>query len=353
MPGIGAGICWREVWFTLQAAEAAALPPYLGSMIRGALGHLLRAELCERGECRQGCLEPDTCRYFTLFERSRAADGRNLPKPFVLLAPPPPGLEQIALGAPVSPPYALVAPRPGQPLPVLRAETGWPIPRSGRLQFGMRFLGSVSPLAPAVIAAVARHGLRLGGVPFQLLAAHGRGGDSLWDSNCPSIPPQMPCLDSLQAPPENATSVRIAFLSPTLFKVGQSVCFEPGQFAARFFEHCMVRAMQIYEAFHLSSGRTPWQAAPDVRVTLAGHRLFHYELPRHSFRQSKWLDFDGVVGYLDLEGALGPGMPWARMAEVLHFGQKAVFGLGKLRVFVLDSRNIQNSGNAISRTHSP
>jgi CRISPR/Cas system endoribonuclease Cas6 (RAMP superfamily) len=76
--------------------------------------------------------------------------------------------------------------------------------------------------------------------------------------------------------------------------------------------------------------------APDVRARIAGHRLFHYLLPRHSYRQDKWMDFDGMVGYLDLEGDLDAGMPFARAAEVLHFGQKATFGLGKVRVLVLE-----------------
>lgn len=69
---------------------------------------------------------------------------------------------------------------------------------------------------------------------------------------------------------------------------------------------------------------------------LVGHRLFHYKLPRHSYRQDKWLEFDGVVGYLDLAGGFGSAMPWARAAEVLHFGQKSAFGLGKVRVLVLE-----------------
>jgi hypothetical protein len=69
---------------------------------------------------------------------------------------------------------------------------------------------------------------------------------------------------------------------------------------------------------------------------VAGHRPFHYELPRHSFWQDKWLDFDGVVGYIDLAREAGGLMPWARAAEALHFGQKSAFGLGKVRMLVLE-----------------
>jgi hypothetical protein len=76
--------------------------------------------------------------------------------------------------------------------------------------------------------------------------------------------------------------------------------------------------------------------APPAHAEMVGHRLYHYELPRHSFRQDKWLDFDGVLGYIDLAGKLGAAMPWAPAAEVLHFGQKAAFGLGQVRVLVLE-----------------
>ena len=60
---------WREAWLTLEAAEPATLPPYLGSTLRGALGHLLRAALCEGSECGHECQRPETCRYYSLFEQ--------------------------------------------------------------------------------------------------------------------------------------------------------------------------------------------------------------------------------------------------------------------------------------------
>ena len=80
----------------------------------------------------------------------------------------------------------------------------------------------------------------------------------------------------------------------------------------------------------------PWVEAPPIRAEMIGHRLFHYDLPRHSYRQDKWLDFDGAIGYFDLAGSIGPAMPWARAAEVLHFGPTSAFGLGKVRFLVLE-----------------
>jgi hypothetical protein len=46
------------------------------------------------------------------------------------------------------------------------------------------------------------------------------------------------------------------------------------------------------------------------------------------------MHFDGLLGYFDLEGELGPAMPFIQAAEALHFGQKATFGLGLVRCLV-------------------
>lgn len=337
MPGPCPELYWRDLWLTLDCTHPATLPPFVGSAIRGALGHLLRAGLCQApAACAHECRHPETCRYFTLFERSRSATGLNLPKPFILLAPPPLGLEEVALGGPVNLPYRTGPPRPPESIPTLSASAGWPMPEGASLLFGLRLLGAVSSLAPAILHALARHGLSVSGAAFRLRSAHTAAGLSLYDWRYPAVPPQMPPIQTLSTEPESPSRIRIAFLSPAVFKIDNTPSFDPAVFAARFFEHALARATQVHHAFCSPAARPPRLDPPAVEPTLTGHRLFHYTLPRHSYRQEKWLDFDGVVGYLDLAGDLAAGMPWARAAEVLHFGQKATFGLGKLRVFVLD-----------------
>jgi len=53
--------------------------------------------------------------------------------------------------------------------------------------------------------------------------------------------------------------------------------------------------------------------------------------------------FDGVVGYMDLMGDLTPAMPFFRAAEILHFGQKATFGLGEVRCLQMDNEHGKRS----------
>ncbi|MGJ5818180.1 CRISPR system precrRNA processing endoribonuclease RAMP protein Cas6 [Paludibaculum fermentans] len=159
-------------------------------------------------------------------------------------------------------------------------------------------------------------------------AGHGRGCDL--DCVCwGQVAQTMPAIVEAAA-----RRIRLVFLTPTVFKLERAATFRPEDFAARFFEHSLGRAVQMHRT--CSQMRLPWVEAPAMRVELRAHRLFHYELPRHSFRQEKWLDFDGVVGWMELEGDVTQAMMWARSAELLHFGQKAAFGLGRVRVLVLE-----------------
>jgi len=79
---------------TLRALERTVLPPYLGSTLRGALGHALKDAACvvEHRDCRR-CPLQDTCAYPYLFETPVPLDIRELrgqthaPLPF-LIEPP-------------------------------------------------------------------------------------------------------------------------------------------------------------------------------------------------------------------------------------------------------------------------
>jgi len=48
------------------------------------------------------------------------------------------------------------------------------------------------------------------------------------------------------------------------------------------------------------------------------------------------MSFDGLVGHFDISGDLDEVHRLARVAEIIHVGQKTTFGLGKIRVDVLE-----------------
>ena len=326
---------YREAWLALEAQEEGELPPYLGSTLRGALGHLLRRALCDGPGCGDSCLRPESCRYYALFEQARPADGGSAPKPMILEPPLNQELEEIALGAPVRLPYCSGPPLARETVPTLRNEHVLRAEQGAILHAGLRLVGPLSAALAGILSAVDRHGLQLGGIRFRLRAARDAAGRMLFDRQFPEIPPQQPALLRLSAEPERARRVRIVFQTPAMLKLGRKVSFDPAEFAARFFEHSLARAVQVHNC--LTGGpRLPWMELPRLETELVGYRLFHYHLPRFTFRQQKRLDFDGMIGFLDLKGDFDPVMPYARAAEVLHWGQKATFGLGKVRVLILE-----------------
>ncbi|MGA8025515.1 MAG: CRISPR system precrRNA processing endoribonuclease RAMP protein Cas6 [Bryobacteraceae bacterium] len=324
-------IWWREAWLTIEALEPATLPPWLGSGIRGALGHLFRSALCDGAGCGHDCQRPGSCRYYSLFEAKREGA-----KPFVLMAPPLPGLEAIAMGGPVHLPFRTGPPRSGETIPTLLCEAGWKLSPGAALRFGLRLFGELSNVLPAAIEGIAKFGLDLGGYRFRLASAHDHSGQLLYDCKFSSVPVQMPRSEKLLCEPEKVRRLRVVFLTPVLFKPKnqQTPTFSPNVFAARFFEHSLGTAVKIYQV--CSGEKLPWVDPPCLDCGLIAHKLFRYDLPRHSYRQDKWLDFDGVIGYMDFAGELDAAMPWARAAEVMHFGQKAAFGQGAVRVIVLE-----------------
>lgn len=324
-PGWLEQLWWRDVWLTFEATAPGALPPFLGSSIRGALGGLFRNVLCASGECVNDCAQPDNCRYHALFEQ--AAGGT---KPYVVLSPLPPGLEEIVLGSQVSPPWNV---RFGpHAVPVLSCQVDSMIARGSKLRFGLRFVGALSNALPAVVSALALMPFSMAGCSFKLQTAEDGFGLRVFDARAPHSPPQMPHRCFLWPEAESARRIRVLFQTPTLLKVGADTTFEPVEIASRFVDNCVatVRRMQ-----RTCTGReAPFVDVP--KLSLAAHRLFGYDLPRQSVRQGRWLHFDGIVGSIDLAGDASSAMPWIRAAEIFHFGQKAAFGMGAIRVLNLE-----------------
>lgn len=74
-------IPYLRLRMTLEAQEPAALPPFHGSMLRGAFGHALRRTACTMGPEQPcaSCLLRHACAYTRLFEPYTAGE----PPPFL------------------------------------------------------------------------------------------------------------------------------------------------------------------------------------------------------------------------------------------------------------------------------
>lgn len=328
-------ITYREAWLSLEATAPGDLPPYIGSIIRGALGHLVRPLLCDGSGCGHTCQKPTSCRYYSLFEKSRTADGRNAAKALIVEPPVLPELESIALGGPVRRPFQTRAPRAGECLPDLLNDHLLGVEPGGVLNVGIRLLGAGAAALPAIIDEIGRQGFDLHGVPFLLRTARDSAGRLLYDRRIPRVPAQFPAPMHLTSEPERARRIRLVFETPTVYKLADSPTFQPADFGLRFWGHALARAVQVHDSL-MDKPALGWIEPPPIECRIVGHRLFRYVLPRRSYTQDRRLNFDGVIGHIDLEGNLDAAMPFARAAEILHFGQKAAFGLGRVRVLVLE-----------------
>jgi len=312
---------WEDRWLDAVAEGPLDLPAYTGSTVRGALGTVIRPELCARkgqyGEvCGEVCGEPERCPFYSLFEQSRAANGQggNIPKPMLLEAPLMAGLRAIAAGATVQEPFVI---SPGRPLAELRNDRRIGVPDGTRFTIGLRALGAAAAALDGVAEAVRQKGLAVKGGHVRLLGVRSERAS----------------FANMQLEGAGARRLRLVLATPLLIRAKTGICQEPVALGKAVLDQALVRAVTLYNTFFAKSGaKLPFVEPGFPGVSLTSHRLFTYKLERQSYRQGRWMNFDGVVGWLEWEGQIQQIAPWLRAAEILHIGQKATFGLGKVEI---------------------
>jgi hypothetical protein len=299
---------------TLRAEAPAVLPPFKGSLLRGAFGHALRRLACSLGPAQAcpDCVLRRTCVYPRVFETLIEDD-------------PPPFLR----GLPTSPRPYVFEPgtderlfAPGDPLP-----------------FDLLLFGQAADLQAWALLAIermARSGLGRDRHPFVLETADastGNGWQTVYAAGriSPALAAVQPLLPS--GAPLDDRQVALRFLTPTRLLVRGTLveepAFRPLVFAA------LRRALEL-SWFHLPGAQLDWHFRPlldlasGIRVTARSLHWHHWE--RYSNRQGRKIEMGGFEGTIHLEGDLAPFAPLLRMAEVLHIGKGATFGLGRVAV---------------------
>ena len=302
----------RRLRFTLAAEAPASLPPYLGSLLRGAFGHALRRVGCEAGSgsCSGSDPEHRACPYPRLFEPFA---GRR--RPFLA-------------GEPVAPRPYLFEPR----------SRGGELRTGDRLEFDLLLIGSARDLQDPAVEAVremARTGLGADRRAFRLIET--------------SVAEAAP---GPEAPPGDAELRRLTlrWLTPVrLISGGRRLHRLP-------VEELVDRAVQRLAALaHLfddgpeprEGDREPWRAAARA-VQVERSELRWLDLHRYSNRQRRRHALGGLVGEMRLRGDLAPLRKLLQGIEIFHVGKGTTFGLGRLEV-VRDSANLQDSGAVLMK----
>jgi hypothetical protein len=297
----------------LRATTRAHLPPFKGSLLRGAFGHALRKAVCMMGPAQEcvDCRLRQACVYTRIFETFIEGD-------------PPPFLKGID-----------TAPRPYIFEPRTEAQGFAP---GDPLEFDLLLLGQAVDLQAYALLTVERMaaaGLGRDRFPFELAEVHALEPSGAWrtvfaDGRVISPGALAPCLPSDEIPAGRAV---LHFLTPTRLQIRHrpagDVAFRPLAFA-------MLRRALELAWFHVPGAPVDWNLRPlldqadTVHVT-ASH-LTWKDWDRYSNRQKQKMTLGGFVGTLEIEGDLTPFAPLLRTAEIVHVGKNTTFGLGQVRV---------------------
>lgn len=338
-------ITLRQLHLRFSVLRRIELPAFPGATFRGALGRVFRPQWCTAPlQCPASCQAPNTCRYFALFERDHNAEGRRIPKLWTLTAPLPPGLEDLAFGAPPSEPYRLFPQPPGR-LPELRCPDTFIVDPGAELTLRLNLFGPMGAILPSIIDSLARHHLHCPGGELRLLRATDSHGSLLYNHTLPGIavpfPPAQPLPIPLQVTDPGASRLRLMLTSPILIRPEHSSSLAPAppeeavSFLHALLRQSVLRTVEIHDS--LSAGpRTPKIDFPTPRIKLLRHRLYRYRFSRVSLAQNRRMPWEGIVGFLELEGDWKPYLPFLRAAELLGVGQKTTAGMGRMAVAVLE-----------------
>lgn len=298
--------CW------LEAQTSARLPGYLGSTLRGALGHALKRTVCTRNMAPcQGCHLLPECVYPALFESPHAGGEqairrlRDIPHPYVI--EPPPWRRE---------PW-----RPGE-----------------RLEFGLVLLGDCIARLPYwvfAVRALGEGGLGKEAHPFWLAEVRGLGGEGVYSGATgrlerhPRTARALPAVETAQSD----GVCRIRFLTPTRVTVNNRLDRElaPVNLVA-----ALARRAELMLHFH---ARVPLadlrlralrDAAAGIRVV--DSRLAFTDWQRYSNRQKQAIKMGGMTGRVVWRNVPPEIHALLRAGEYLHVGKGAVMGMGRYTI---------------------
>lgn len=265
---------------------------YGGHLLRGALGHQLRQQVCITAlpDCR-GCSLQARCAFPALWlpmapERHDAQRFSEIPVAYVIEPPP---MEHPAYQA------------------------------GDALTFHLVLIGSARGQIDLLRAAL--------GQALKSLGAD-RGSARLLDCE-----PEIDSATGLPPPPPCPEAIRLDWLTPLRMQQdGKSL--KPDALRTDRLLMGLVKRAALLSEFHAGQPlglafRDLAQRATEVRgqATLTPRRL-----RRFSSRQQKALWLDGALGHWVLSGNLAPFWPFLWWGQWLHVGKNTSFGLGAYRL---------------------
>lgn len=304
----------------LQAQTEAVLPALIGSALRGAFGHALKAISCcvPHKNCRI-CFLSEACLYTTVFEPT-SQKMKDIPRPFIFEPPIPPFTKEISENSNLK----------------LR------ISENGKISFDFVLLGETIKKLPYFIYAIellARHGLGVERQSFKIAEVFSIDAnnslDRVYEPDEPKISPHQAFdlgiyLQKSITKIKPKASLRIKLLTPLRIRRNRSELLENISFV-EFFKQCSLRLKflcQFYGKPLEYDYPALMKQAESIEKTQ--DNLWRHDSTRRTNRQNKKLDLDGMLGEVEFSGkTLEDFMPILAAGELLHIGSASSLGLGK------------------------
>ena len=290
-----------------RADAPLQLPPYAGSMLRGAWGHALLALSPLPHEDGKPCALHATCPYCQLF------------------AAPPLPAHSLQKFSHMPQPYVIEPPTGG----AQRLQAGQ------TFDFGLVLIGRALGLLPTVLQAWERAlhtGLGQERALCTLLEISSQNGcqrlsierEQLLNLNF-SLPP----------PPLLGQQATLHFHTPLRLQV-EGKPARASQLTARDLLITLARRHQLLRDVHLGAAAPQHDFKAIVEQTQAielhAQDLRWFDWGRYSQRQQQEMQLGGLLGTAELRGNLAPFAGLLHLGQWLHVGKNASFGLGGYRL---------------------
>lgn len=287
---------------TFAAEGAGTLPPFLGSTVRGILGHCFREFVCDkRSDKCFACDDRYSCSYVRFFSNTGAEGGAL--NPYVLNVH-------------------------------VRGKTEWAV--GDECVFDLRLFGNVAANPGIYLDALVKmeeKGWGVQRIPYSLKSVTDPDTGRLiyaagknWMGNL--VP------HSMKMPEGNPGAVLVAFQSP-LRIVSRKELFKslPFDTFIRFLARRISNMAQIYTDFRMElDEQEMMERASGIQCTASLWRDVPFS--RYSMNQKNGkLELPAKTGWALYEGELSPFVPYIEAGRYLHVGKNTTIGFGQYEVY--------------------
>lgn len=295
--------------FTAELSRPLRLPPYPGSMLRGAFGHALQQLGCnhDRAGCPRHC-EHNDCRYRRIF--SPSANGEL----------------SLSINGQLPPPY-LISP------------LHWPNKEPVQhIEFNMMLFGIARNELMLIIQSWQRAlatGLGKGKIPGRLVAVVAElpeGDKTIYQQGDLRLAahPQHYSIPSF----ENSNSLQLVFNSPLrLQNNGRAIAAHA--LSPRRFISALLRRLTLMLEAHAVAPVIPARELLLLADNISHqHTLSWFDWQRYSSHQKKEMTLGGLLGNWHWQGDMAALWPYLWAGQIVHVGKETVFGLGRYQLLV-------------------